>query len=114
MVTPGCRKEGELTARPPGSRTRACPEVANSDPYRGPSMGVQMSEAPKRGNAKECLNYRTIALISHASKVMLKILLTNQMTSQDQGMPGDQNLEHHWRRVRPVGGPRALGLCPWS
>jgi len=29
---------------------------------------------PKKGNAKECSNDRTIALISHASKVMLKIL----------------------------------------
>ena len=29
---------------------------------------------PKKANAKECSNYRTIALISHASKVMLKIL----------------------------------------
>jgi len=29
---------------------------------------------PKKGNAKECSNYRTIALISHASKLMLKIL----------------------------------------
>ena len=29
---------------------------------------------PKKGNAKECLNYHTSALISHASKVMLKIL----------------------------------------
>ena len=28
---------------------------------------------PKKGNAKECSNYRTIALISHASKVLLKI-----------------------------------------
>ena len=28
---------------------------------------------PKKGNAKECSNYRTIALISHASKVMLNI-----------------------------------------
>ena len=28
---------------------------------------------PKKGNAKECSNYRTIALISHASKEMLKI-----------------------------------------
>ena len=27
---------------------------------------------PKKGNAKECSNYRTIAFISHASKVMLK------------------------------------------
>ena len=29
---------------------------------------------PKKGNAKECSNYHTIALISHASKVMLRIL----------------------------------------
>ena len=29
---------------------------------------------PKKGNAKECSNYRTIALISHSSKIMLKIL----------------------------------------
>ena len=29
---------------------------------------------PKKGDAKECSNYNTIALISHASKVMLKIL----------------------------------------
>ena len=29
---------------------------------------------PKKGNAKECSNYHTTALISHASKVMLKIL----------------------------------------
>ena len=29
---------------------------------------------PKKGNAKECSNYRTVAVISHASKVMLKIL----------------------------------------
>ena len=32
------------------------------------------SPIPKKGNAKECLNYCTIALISHASKEMLKIL----------------------------------------
>ena len=29
---------------------------------------------PKKGNARECSNYQTIALLSHASKVMLKIL----------------------------------------
>ena len=29
---------------------------------------------PKKGNAKECSNYRTVALISHTGKVMLKIL----------------------------------------
>ena len=31
---------------------------------------------PKKGNAKECSNYRTIALVSHTSKVTLKILQT--------------------------------------
>ena len=31
-------------------------------------------QVPKKGNAKECSNYRTTALISHASKTMLKIL----------------------------------------
>ena len=29
---------------------------------------------PKKGSAKDCLNYHTIVLISHASKVILKIL----------------------------------------
>jgi len=31
-------------------------------------------QSSKKGHAKECSNYRTIALISHTSKVMLKIL----------------------------------------
>ena len=35
---------------------------------------VHVIQIPKKGNAKECSNYRTIALISHASRVMLKIL----------------------------------------
>ena len=35
---------------------------------------VSFHSTPKKGNAKECSNYHTIALISHASKVMLKIL----------------------------------------
>ena len=35
---------------------------------------VSFHSIPKKGNAKECSNYCTIGLISHASKVMLKIL----------------------------------------
>ena len=35
---------------------------------------VSFTPIPKNGNAKECSNNHTIALISHASKVMLKIL----------------------------------------
>ena len=36
--------------------------------------GAVFIPIPRKGNAKECSNYCTIALISHASKVMLKIL----------------------------------------
>ena len=38
---------------------------------------------PKKGKAKECSNYCTIALISHASKVMLKILQTGLQHSMN-------------------------------
>ena len=41
------------------------------------ATGLEMSvfiPIPKKGNAKECSNYHKIALISHTSKVMLKIL----------------------------------------
>ena len=49
---------------------------------------------PKKGNAKECSNYCTIALISHAGKVMLKILQTRLQQYVNQELPdiqaGDQ------------------------
>ena len=38
---------------------------------------------PKKGNAKECSNYHTIALISHANKVMLKILQSRLQQSMN-------------------------------
>ena len=38
------------------------------------ATGLEKVSFPKKGNAKECPNYHTIALISHVSKVMLKIL----------------------------------------
>ena len=42
---------------------------------------------PKKGNAKECSNYHTIALISHASKVMLKILQTRLQQYVNHELP---------------------------
>ena len=44
----------------------------------------------KRGNAKECSNYHTIALISHASKVMLKILQASLQQYVNHELPGVQ------------------------
>ena len=45
---------------------------------------------PKKGNAKECSNYPTIALISHASKVMLKILQASLQQYMDHELPDVQ------------------------
>ena len=47
---------------------------------------VSFIPIPKKGNAKECSNYHTIALISHASKVMLRILQARlqQYVNRDQ------------------------------
>ena len=45
---------------------------------------------PKKGNAKECSNYRTIALISHASKVMLKILQARHQQYVNRELPDVQ------------------------
>ena len=42
---------------------------------------------PKKGNANECSNYRTIALISHTSKVMLKILQARIQQYLNQELP---------------------------
>ena len=42
---------------------------------------------PKKGNAKECSNYCTIALISHASKVMLKILQARLQQYMNRELP---------------------------
>ena len=45
---------------------------------------------PRKGNAKECSNYRTIALISHASKVMLKILQARLQQYVNRELPDVQ------------------------
>ena len=45
---------------------------------------------PKKGNAKECSNYCTIALISHTSKVMLKILQARLQQCVNHELPDVQ------------------------
>ena len=45
---------------------------------------------PKKGNAKECPNYHTTAPISHASKVMLKVLQTRLQQYVNQELPDVQ------------------------
>ena len=51
---------------------------------------VSFHSKPKKGIAKECSNYRTIALISHTSKVMLKILQARLQHYMNHQLPDIQ------------------------
>ena len=55
---------------------------------------------PKKGNAKECSNYHTIALISHTSEVMLKILQARLQQYVNHELPGVQAGFGKGRRTR--------------
>ena len=62
--------------------------------------GVGATRAPKKGNAKECSNYHTIALISHISKVMLKILQARLQQYVNRELPDVQAGFRKSRRIR--------------
>ena len=51
---------------------------------------VSFIPIPKNGNAKECSNYHTTAIISHASKVMLKIRQARLQQYMNQELPDVQ------------------------
>ena len=51
-----------------------CQQIWKTQPWPQDCKRSIFIPIPKKGNAKECTNYCTIALISHASQVMLKIL----------------------------------------
>ena len=55
---------------------------------------------PKKGNVKECLNYCTIAPISHAGKVMLKILQARLQKYMNHELPDVQARFRKGRRTR--------------
>ena len=48
---------------------------------------VRFHPNPKKGNPKDCSNYHTVALISHASKVMLKILQARLQQNVNRELP---------------------------
>ena len=58
---------------------------------------------PKKGSAEECSNYHTIALISHASKVMLKILQAKLQQYVNCELPDVQDSFRKGRGTRDPG-----------
>ena len=51
-----------------------CQQIWKPQPWPQERTGSVFISIPKKGNAKECSNYNTIAVISHTSKVKLKII----------------------------------------
>ena len=60
----------------------------------------------KKGNAKECSNYYTVAVISHAGKVMLKILQARLQQYTNRELPGVQS---GFRKGRGIKLPISVG-----
>ena len=60
--------------------------LENSAVVTGPEK-VSFHSNPKKGSAKECSNYHTIALSSHASKLMLKILQARLQRHMNPELP---------------------------
>ena len=65
---------------------------------------------PKKGNAKECSNYCTIALISHASKVILKILQARLQQYMNHELP---NVQAGFRKGRGTFLVRQIANIHW-
>ena len=61
---------------------------------------VSFHSNPKKGKAKECSNYLTIAFISHANKIMLKILQPRLQQYVNRELPA---IQAGFRKVRGTG-----------
>ena len=64
-----------------------CQQIWKSQQWPEDLKGSVFIATPNKGNAKECSNYRTIALISRASKVMLKSLQARLQQYVNQELP---------------------------
>ena len=85
-----------------------CQQIWKTHPWPQDWKRLVFIPIPKKGNAKECSNYHTIALISHTSKVMLKILQARLQQYVNHELPDvqadfrkgrgtrDQTANIHW------------------
>ena len=64
-----------------------CQQIWKTQPWPQDWKRSILNPIPKKGDTKECSNHQTIALISHASKVMLKMLNTRLQNQVNQELP---------------------------
>jgi len=67
-----------------------CQQIWNTQQWPQDWKRLVFIPIPKKGNAKECSNYHTISLISHASKIMLKILQVRLQQYMNRELPDVQ------------------------
>ena len=77
-----------------------CPEIRKTQQWPQDWKRSVFTPIPKKGNAKECSKYHTISLISHASKVMLKIPQARLQHYVNQELPDVQAGFRKGRRTR--------------
>ena len=66
-----------------------CSKIWQTAEWPTPRTQLLVITLPKKGNLQHCQNYRTISLISHPSKVMLKIIL-NRLKPQAEKIIADE------------------------
>ena len=67
-----------------------CQQILKTQPWPQDWERSIFIPIPQKSNAKECSNYRTIALMSHARKVMLKILQARLQQYMNRELPNVQ------------------------
>ena len=67
-----------------------CQHIRKTQPWPQDWKRSVLIPVPKKGNVKECSNYCTIALISHSSKVILKILQARLQQHMNHELPDVQ------------------------
>ena len=77
-----------------------CQQIQNTQTWPQDWKRSVFIPIPKKGNAKECSNYQTTPLISHASKIMLKILHARLQQNMNQELPDVQTGFRKRRGIR--------------
>ena len=77
-----------------------CQQIWKTQQWPQDSKRSVFISTPKKGNAKECSNYCTMALISHTTKVMLKILQARLQPYMNRELPDVQDGFRKGRGIR--------------
>ena len=93
--------------------TRICNKIWQTGEWSTPWTQSLIITLPKKGNLQQCQNYRAISLISHASKVMQKVILNRLKSMAEEVIAEEQagfhpQKKHHRTNIQPVSSVREI------